>query len=238
MVNEKPHLVMDSREDEKRREAASRRDAYTFEVVNNMDAADAIMYYGGFPQVAVEFKTILDFAQDAGKDLWRKLETIAEYPYPFLVLQGGMNEAARQQSPRWRYNRKEWEIAKAKADAAILSILERRSVAILFVEDEVDYAYWLSKMAKRLGRDMKAYERPIETRKPPKRTLAEEQEDVVCAMSGVGRKAGRTLLETFKTPRALAEADASTIMDIKGFGKKSAEHIERVFNEPYPEPQD
>lgn len=228
-----PHVVYDHREKESRRAAVAKKQAYTSEEVKNMPVADYIMSYAGFPQYAFEYKTIQDFSGDKGRDLWTKLDAIEPFPFPVLVIEGHMDHNAKAANPQWRYDMKEWLAAKAQTDAAIAAILERRKVAILWVESETDFADWLAVFAKRLTREVKPFERPVETRKPAKRTLREEQEDVLCAISGVGRKASRNLLGNFKSVKALASASPDDIVALDGFGKKTSAHIYEVFNSPY-----
>lgn len=226
MIEELPSLEADDREKQTRLDAVAKKEAYRTEI-KRLQTCDYILGNA----YAIEYKTISDFAGDKGMDLWQKLDALEVYPFPLLVLEGNMDHNAREANPRWRYDRQSWEAAKAQTNAAIAAILEKRKVAILHVSSETDFADWLAIFAKRLQREGKAWERPVETRKPARRTLAEEQEDVLAAINGVGRKAARKLLGAFKTPQGLANATAKDIQDVDGFGKAKAEHIVSVFQD-------
>lgn len=223
-----PVLEADDREKTTRLEAVARKTAYRFEK-KRLDTCDYILGSA----YAFEYKTIQDFANDKGHDLWQKLDAVAAYPFPFLVLEGQMDHNARESNPRWRYNRGAWEAAKAQVNGALASILEARKVSVLYVSSETDFADWLAVFAKRLQREGREYQRPVETRKPAKRTLSEEAEDVAVAISGIGRKAAKQLLERFKSLRGLSVATAKEIEELDGFGKAKANHIEEVFKHDY-----
>jgi len=222
-------LEADDREKATRLEAVAKKEAYTTKVAR-LWCADYIMSIDGMASYAIEYKTIQDFANDKGQDLWVKLAALEDFPFPMLVLEGSMDSNARESNPKWRYNTKEWLAAKAQVNAAIAAILERRKVAILHVTSETDFADWLAIFANRLTRDTREFARPVETRKPAKRTLSDEQSDMVCAISGIGRKKAQQLIERFINPRGIAEAKVEEIGELPGFGKARAETVYRAFN--------
>jgi|ERR1051326_4974947 ERCC4-type nuclease len=215
-------LFVDEREKGPQRAAVM--EAFPEAVVKTLDVADYIV-----GSVGIEFKSMKDLEFDAGHDLWQKLANLESFPYRFLVVMGTYDRW-RESDPRLRYNRKEWEAAKARLDGALMSVLFNRQVSLVMVEDADEFVQFLKKVIKRLSREERAFERPVETRKPAGRALSEVQSDMICAIDGIGRSKARALAERFINPRGIAEATVEEIGELPGFGKARAETVHRAFN--------
>jgi len=68
-----------------------------------------------------------------------------------------------------------------------------------------------------------------------KRTLKDEQEYIVSAISNVGNVIARNLLDYFQTIENIATADEEELAKVPKVGKKIAKRIRRVMTTPYSE---
>lgn len=182
--------------------------------------------------IGFEYKSLWDFAQDAGHELWQKLDNLQQYPSRVLVVVGSFDEM-RARDPRYRYNRGEFESAKARVEGALMAVTLGGRVGLVRCEDYIELEKWLKLLRKRLERDPREFQRPIETRKPPSRTLDEEVEDVLCAVTGIGRKASRAILTKLGDLETVSYADVATLKEVDGLGPKKAEHVHEVFHHVY-----
>ncbi|MEM3829360.1 MAG: helix-hairpin-helix domain-containing protein, partial [Conexivisphaerales archaeon] len=68
-----------------------------------------------------------------------------------------------------------------------------------------------------------------------KRTLKEEQEYVVSAISSVGSVIAKNLLEHFQTIEKIATASEEELMKVPKVGEKTAKRIRLLMTTPYSE---
>lgn len=211
---------------EKGPQRAALLEAFPEAEVLRMDVADYILGESH----AFEFKEIGDLAQDMGMDLFPKLDALDPFPCRFLVIMGTWNDL-RQGNPMWKYNRGKFEATKARVEGGIAAILERTKVSVLWVKDPEEWVHWVKVFIKRIERGPVEWQRPIETRKGPDRTVPEAMEDCVCSLTGVGRKAGAALIERFSTPSGVCAASVQELTEV--LGKRAI----RVYSELHGEPK-
>lgn len=221
----KTEILIDDREDKDNRlQKAAVLAAFPHAQVKRLDVADYVI--GGV--VGIEFKSLGDAEQDAGKDLWTKIDNLEAYPYRFLVVMGTYNQW-RDSRPQLKYNRALWEATKARYEGAEMAVWFARKVSLIRVADPQEFVQFIKRVIKRLEREPKEFQRPVETRKPASRTPEAESEDVLVALKGVGRKAAQSLLTQFGSVLNVANASVEALEATDGIGSKTAQHIHDIF---------
>ncbi|MEM1576377.1 MAG: helix-hairpin-helix domain-containing protein, partial [Archaeoglobaceae archaeon] len=100
-------------------------------------------------------------------------------------------------------------------------------------KDEKETTDFILAIARREQEDKKR--EVVEHYGKTKRTLKEEQEYIVSAISNVGTVIAKNLLEHFQTIEKIATASEEELMEVPKVGKKTAKRIRLVMSIPYSE---
>lgn len=191
------------------------RDLGTSIEVKNLDVADYVLS----DRVAVERKTVEDFAESIIEDrLFQQLIKLKSYQRPILVIEG---ENIYQR------------IHPNAVRGAIAAIAIDFGIPIIRTRDEKETAEFLLAIARREQEEMRR--EVVEHYAKTKRTLKEEQEYVVSAISNVGSVIAKKLLEHFQTIEKIATASEEELMKVPKVGKKTAQRIRLLMTTPYSE---
>ncbi len=183
--------------------------------VKNLEVADYVLS----DRVAVERKTVEDFSESIIEDrLFQQLIKLKAYQRPILVIEGEN-----------LYQR----IHPNAVRGAIAAIAVDFGIPIIRTKDEKDTAELLLAIARREQEEMRR--EVVEHYAKTKRTLKEEQEYVVSAISNVGSVIAKKLLEHFQTIEKIATASEEELMEVPKVGKKTAQRIRILMTTPYDE---
>ncbi len=221
-------LLIDDRESNKRIDAVKTKipDAE----VKRLDVGDYI-----FGDLGVECKEIGDFCESVKENkVFRQLTELAtNYQKPILVIIGDIEDhilQLRNTVPKFKFMKgNHWyplaESIRSRYYSALDSIAKSHHVGIIHFPTDARFAEWLARSIKREEAPPKDFQRPIETRKPSDRTLAEEQEDMLVAITHVGRKTAKSLLLTFGSIRGVCEATPEQLRGVSGVGPNTSSHL-------------
>ncbi len=185
--------------------------------VRNLEVADYVLS----DRVAVERKTVEDFAESikSAEKLFSQIAKLkSSYARPLLIIEGE-NVYGRLHPNAVR--------------GAMAAIAVDFGVPIIMTRDARETAEFLVAIARREQEERKRS--PIEHVAKTKRTLKEEQEYVVSAISNVGSVIAKNLLEHFQTIERIATASEEELMKVPKVGKKIAERIRKLMTTPYSE---
>ncbi len=173
-------------------------------------------------RVAVERKRTDDFASsliDGKRNLFAQLSDLTRvYEKPVLIIEGEDLFTARQLNPNAIYG-------------SLVSIAIDFGISILYSRDEEETASILKVLAKREQIGEKREVNPHG--KKSARTLAEQQEYLVSAISNIGPKAARNLLVHLGSVEAVMNADTEELQKIKLIGPKTAARIREIVTSQY-----
>lgn len=96
----------------------------------------------------------------------------------------------------------------------------------IFCDDNHDNARLIEKIISKVEDDSPR----VWVERPKKATPAEWRDAIIGSLPGIGTKSRRKLLEKFPTIALLATANADSLMQIDGIGKKTAERITAILN--------
>ena len=222
-----PVLLMDDREDEVRAKEVSRRRLYEARV-QRLPIGD-YSFLGS--SCVFEFKTCADFLSSmVSGHLENQLNELDQFGQDATLVICGSMEETRYSRSSWRSNHALWNNLMASYRGQIWSIMERRQIRILHVRTVAEFCDFLVAKAKRLGKSEEAHGRPLVTQKSRDRTQAEEAEDCLCALTGVGRDAAKAILGACGSVSMVTSLSEKTLMEIPGIGKVRAKHIIEVLN--------
>jgi ERCC4-type nuclease len=225
MTEEIPLLLIDDREDEDRIKEIGRRRLYQSRV-ERLPIGDY-----SFSGCIFEFKTCSDFLSSmTSGHLENQLNELDQYGQNAVLVICGNIEEVRYTRQSWRTNPTLWNHLVASYRGQIWSIMEKRQTRILQVRTVAEFCDFLAAKAKRLGKQEMAQGRPIVTQKSRDRTLEEEAQDCLCAITGVGREAAKSILVATGSVAGASAATNEIFMDIDGIGKIRAQHIREVLN--------
>ncbi|MEM0203108.1 MAG: DEAD/DEAH box helicase [Archaeoglobaceae archaeon] len=183
--------------------------------VKNLEVADYVLS----DRVAVERKTVEDFAESIIEDrLFQQLIKLKAYQRPILVIEGEN-----------LYQR----IHPNAVRGAIATIAVDFGIPIIRTKDERETAEFLLAIARREQEERRR--EVVEHYAKTKRTLKEEQEYVVSAISNVGSVIAKNLLEHFQTIEKIATASEEELMKVPKVGEKTAKRIRLLMTTPYSE---
>ena len=208
-------IVVDVKEPEKYRELG--------DVVDDIQI-DFIIE-GEFGKYCIERKTLLDMLNSIRDGrFWKQLDRLVElkdnYGYePILIVHGNIYK--RMRSKRARMSIYQW--------AGIMIAVMRKGVNVVYLPNGEAVKAYIKKLDEKVGQ-LEEWDRPTIYRKS-NRDIREEAEDMVCAVSGIGRKKGRTLLEKFGSVKAVVNAKHNELE--KMIGKKLADHFIEVVEHKY-----
>ncbi|MET1124248.1 MAG: DEAD/DEAH box helicase [Archaeoglobaceae archaeon] len=171
-------------------------------------------------RVAVERKTADDFAKSIteAEKLFSQLAKLkASYQKPILIVEGNPYAKLHPNAVR----------------GAIAAIAVDFGIPVIQTSSPQETAEFLIAIARReqLERKRSVVEHAAKT----KRTLKEEQEYVVSAISSVGGVIAKNLLEHFQTIERIATASVEELQKVPKVGRKTAERIRTLMTTPYSE---
>jgi ERCC4-related helicase len=210
-----PRIIVDSREMRSEAVKILRELGANLEV-KNLEIADYVLS----DRVAVERKTVDDFVDSIISDrLFPQLLKLKAYQRPILILEGE-NIYRRAVHPN-------------AIRGAIATIVADFGIPTIFTKDERETAEFLYAIARREQEEKRR--EVVEHYGKTKRTLKEEQEYVVSALSGVGSIIAKNLLEHFQTIERIATASEDELMEVPKVGEKTAKRIRLLMSTPYSE---
>ncbi len=189
-------------------------------VLKQLEVADYVLS----DRVGVERKTVDDFLEsmvNRNRDLFGQLiELKRAYQRPILIIEGDGLYTKRRIHPN-------------AIRGALVSIILDFNIPIIFTGNEQETADILLNIAKREQED-KQREIALHSGKTS-RTLKEEQEYIVSAISGVGPVIARNLLRHFQTIENIVNASRDDLEKVEKVGPKIAERIRKIVSTPYSE---
>jgi Fanconi anemia group M protein len=209
-----PRIVIDDRETSSK----------VVEVLSGMGAAIRLerLAHGDYAigdRILVERKTARDFVDTLiNRDLLGQVKAMAEaVTRPVLIIEGGDLYTQRDIHPN-----------AIKGVLAALTI--DMGVSLLFTKDEQDTAQMLFVLARR--EESERGERKVHPHKSH-RSIREEQEYIISSFPDIGMKNARLLLAHFTTVQAIANAEITDLLAVKGIGEKTAQKIFNACRRPY-----
>ncbi len=183
--------------------------------VKNLEVADYVLS----DRVAVERKTVEDFSDSIIENrLFQQMIKLKAYQRPIVIIEGD-NLYQRLHPNAIR--------------GAMATIAVDFGIPMIRTKDEKETAEILFAIAKREQEERRR--EIVEHRDKTKRSLKEEQEYVVSAISGVGGVIAKNLLEHFQTIERIATASEKELMEVPKVGEKTAKRIKLLMTTPYSE---
>jgi len=209
----KPSVIIDSREASTARYIADMLKSKLETEIMKLDAGDYLFSNG----VAVERKAGLNLYNDLiTNHLFEQLEAMCElYEKPVLLVEG--LDLSRV-FPR--------DVAAVCRGGLVTVLVNWRKVKLLFTSDEKDTAYYLTRIALRLGpRGVKPPPRFIRKGHTPK----EMRSFMLQCIRGVGPKTAEKVLKKYPTFASLSEANLAELRKV--LGSKASRVLYNVFHE-------
>ncbi len=173
-----------------------------------LDVADFIIS----TNIGIERKRARDFEQSIidGR-LFSQAERLKkEFEKPLIVIIGN-----------------DFERIKPKAlSGAFISLIVDHSVPIVFLNNEEEFAEFISRIVEREGRPARERKTNFSRKNGD---LKLQQLNVVEALPGVGPVLAKNLLQKFKTIKSLFNADEKQLKEVKGVGKTKAKKIKDLI---------
>ncbi|OPY50712.1 MAG: ATP-dependent RNA helicase DbpA [Methanosaeta sp. PtaU1.Bin112] len=206
-------IAVDFRE----REMAKQLELEGFEVaVQNLEVADYVIS----DKLAVERKTAQDFVSsiiDPQRNLFRQVADLARtYDRPVLILEG-----------RDLYTT---QMSAASIRGAMISVAVDYGVPIIPTEDQSETAKVIAQLARR---EMREGREPKVHGHKTARTLKEQQEYLVSAISSVGPAVARNLLRHFGSVEKIMTASSEQLQEVELVGPKIAQRIRELVGGEY-----
>ncbi len=206
-------IFVDSRE----REMAKLLESLGLDVtVKNLEVGDYVVS----DRVAIERKTAQDFVAsiiDPQRNLFRQIADLARtYDRPVLILEG-----------RDLYTR---QMNAGSIRGAMASVAVDYGVPIIPTEDRDETAAVIALLARREMRE--GHEPKVHGHKTA-RTLKEQQEYLISAISSVGPTVARNLLKHFGSVEKIMTASSEQLQEVEKVGPKIAERIRELVGGDY-----
>jgi Fanconi anemia group M protein len=206
-------IAVDFRE----REMAKQLESAGIEVaVQNLEVADYVIS----DKVAIERKTAQDFVSsiiDPQRNLFRQVADLARtYDRPVLILEG-----------RDLYTT---QMNAASIHGAMISVAVDYGVPIIPTEDQTETAKVIALLARR---EMREGREPKVHGHKTARTLKEQQEYLVSAISSVGPAVARNLLRHFGSVEKIMTASSEQLQEVELVGPKIAQRIRELVGGEY-----
>ncbi|MDD4448723.1 MAG: DEAD/DEAH box helicase [Methanothrix sp.] len=203
--------------DFREREMAKLLEAQGIEVtVKNLDVGDYVIS----DKVAIERKTAQDFVSsiiDPQRNLFRQMADLARtYDRPVLILEG-----------RDLYTS---QMNVASIRGAMISVAVDYGVPIIPTEDRDETASVIALLARR---EMREGREPKVHGHKTARTLKEQQEYLVSAISSVGPTVARNLLKHFGSVEKIMTASSEQLQEVELVGPKIAQRIRELVGGEY-----
>ncbi|MBO8182909.1 MAG: DEAD/DEAH box helicase [Archaeoglobus sp.] len=188
--------------------------------IKNLEVADYVLS----DRVAVERKTAEDFINSLIKgerDLFSQLLSLRKsYLRPLLIIEGELYGRIHPNAIR----------------GALAAIVVDLGIPVIQTKSQQETAEILLAIAKR-EQEIKSREITLHSGKT-KRSLKEQQEYIVSAISNIGPVIARNLLKHFKTIENIVNASEEDLVKVPKVGKKTARKIKEVLTTPYEEDSD
>jgi Fanconi anemia group M protein len=186
----------------------------------NLEIADYVVS----DRVAVERKTAEDFLEglvNKDRDIFTQLLRLKKsYPKPILLIEGENIYCKRAIHPN-------------AVRGALATIAVDLGIPVLHTLSPEDTAELIAAIAKR---EQESRERAIVLHAgKTKKTLKEQQEYIVSAISDIGLIIARNLLGHFQTIERIATASEEELIRVPKIGKKTAKKIRQLMATPYDE---
>ncbi len=206
-------IFVDSRE----REMAKLLESLGIEVtVKNLEVGDYVIS----DKVAIERKTAKDFVSsiiDPQRNLFRQMADMARtYDRPVLILEGRDLYTSQMNAGSIR--------------AAMISVAVDYGIPIIPTEDRDETASVIAQLAKR---EMREGREPKLHGHKTARTLKEQQEYLVSAISSVGPAVARNLLKHFGSVEKIMTASSEQLQEVELVGPKIAQRIRELVGGEY-----
>jgi len=206
-------IVVDYRE----REMAKLLESSGIEVaVQNLEVADYVIS----EKVAVERKTAQDFVSsiiDPQRNLFRQIaDLVRTYDRPVLILEGKDLYTTQMNA--------------ASIRGAMISVAVDYGVPIIPTEDQEETARVIAQMARR---EMREGREPKVHGHKTARTLKEQQEYMISAISSVGPAVARNLLRHFGSVEKVMTASSEQLQEVELVGPKIAQRIRELVGVEY-----
>jgi len=209
-------IVADSREPEEYKKLADKV----------ADTGIDFLVVGDKKKFCIERKTISDLLHSLrgegrktskGVRLWEQLEILSKMReqgfIPFLIVEGNLWQAMKlgyMKIPQW---------------LGIQLSVASFGVSFMSVTGKNQFKYVLKMMNERAG-ESKEFVKPS-IPKPKARTIEEEREDMFSAVSGIGHKKAKEIVEEFGTVKNVCDAGDKIISLL---GEKVGKHLLEVLN--------
>jgi len=188
--------------------------------VQNLDVADYVVS----DRVAIERKTAEDFLEslvNKERDLFAQLLKLKKsYSKPVLIIEGDNLYGKRMIHPN-------------AIRGALATIAVDLNIPIIQTSSPEETAEMIATIARR-EQEMKDREVTLHAGKT-KKTLKEQQEYIVSAISDIGPVLAKSLLEHFQTIEKIATANEEELMKVPKIGRKTAKKIRQLMTTPYSE---
>jgi Fanconi anemia group M protein len=203
--------------DFREREMAKLLEALGIEVtVTNLEVGDYVIS----DKVAIERKTAQDFVAsviDPNRNLFRQMADLARtYDRPVLILEG-----------RDLYTS---QMNAASIRGAMISVAVDWGVPIIPTEDQDETASVIALLARR---EMREGRSPKVHGHKTARTLKEQQEYLISAISSVGPTVARNLLKHFGSVEKIMTASSEQLQEVDLVGPKIAQRIRELVGGEY-----
>lgn len=187
----------------------------------NLDVADYVLS----DRVAVERKSVDDFIESLIKKekLFNQLFRLKKSYYKPILLIEGDNIYKRAVNPN-------------AVRGALAAITIDLGIPMLFTRSPDETADMLASIASREQKFKQREASPHADKS--KRSLQEQQEYVVAAISNIGPVIARNLLEHFGTVENIVNATEEELVKVPNVGKKTAEKIKELLTTPYEESEE
>ncbi len=183
--------------------------------VKNLEVADYVLS----DRVAVERKTSEDFVESlikGDRDLFTQLLSLHKsYPRPILIIEGEIYGRLHPNAIR----------------GALAAIVVDLGIPVIQTKTAKETAELLITIARR-EQELKERGVTLHTGKT-KKSLKEQQEYIVSAISNIGPVIARNLLKHFKTIENIVNASEEELMEVPKVGKKTARKIKEILTTPY-----
>ncbi len=150
--------------------------------------------------------------------IMKQLSTMREAnSFSFLIVSRSWTQLKRELS------------AKGVSPEVMVGFVASLSVAgypPIFCDDNHDNARLIEKIISKVEDDSPR----VWVERPKQATPEEWRDAIIGSLPGIGTKSRRKLLEKFPTIALLATANADSLMEIEGIGKKTAERITAILN--------
>jgi ERCC4-related helicase len=177
-------------------------------------------------RIVVERKTLEDFlASLLDKRIFEQIKKMKiAFEKPIIIVEGSLN------IEDLFYLR---NVHPNAIRGLLLTILVDEGIPILFTKNEEETVNLLEILARREQINEKRMPQVKVVKKI--RTISDAQEALISGIPGINRQLAINLLSYFKTPKNIANASISDLVEVPLIGKEKAKRIFEVFNTPYDE---